>query len=201
MTASTLTLPPDDPSRGLTVARPETDDAALAHVAIAGDTYTILLSGDDTAGRFTLIDMLVPPGGGPLPHRHDFEETFMVLRGEIEVTFRGETSMLRAGQTANIPANAPHFFRNTGERAARLLCTCAPSGLEEFFLAVGDRVSARTSPHPTSTAPRGWPRPQSSRRATAWSCSSNAEISLRAAQTLLTSAAFRRSGSRSRCVA
>src|SRR3954452_20602349 len=96
MTASTLTLPPDDPSRGLTVARPETDDAALAHVAIAGDTYTILLSGDDTAGRFTLIDMLVPPGGGPLPHRHDFEETFVVLGGEIEVTFRGETSMLRA---------------------------------------------------------------------------------------------------------
>jgi mannose-6-phosphate isomerase-like protein (cupin superfamily) len=38
----------------------------------------------------------VPPGGGPLPHRHDFEETFVVLAGEIEVTFRGETSTLRA---------------------------------------------------------------------------------------------------------
>jgi hypothetical protein len=76
MTASMQTLPPDDPARGLTVARPETDDAALAHVAIAGDTYTILLGGDDTAGRFTLIDMLVPRGGGPPPHRHDFEETF-----------------------------------------------------------------------------------------------------------------------------
>jgi quercetin dioxygenase-like cupin family protein len=148
MTASTQTLPPDDPTRGLTVARPETDDAAVAHVAIAGDTYTILLSGDDTAGRFTLIDMLVPPGGGPLLHRHDFEETFVVLEGEIEVTFRSETSTLRAGETANIPANAPHFFRNTADRTARLLCTCAPSGLEEFFLAVGDRVSARTSPSP-----------------------------------------------------
>lgn len=120
MTASTQTLPPDDPTRGLTVARPETDDAALAHVAIAGDTYTILLSGDDTARRFTLIDMLVPSGGGPLLHRHDFEETFVVLGGEIEVTFRGETSTLRAGETANIPANAPHFFRNTADRAGAL---------------------------------------------------------------------------------
>ena len=44
----------------------------------------------DTAGRYTLIDMHVPPGGGPPPHRHDFEEMFTVLEGEVELTFRGE---------------------------------------------------------------------------------------------------------------
>jgi quercetin dioxygenase-like cupin family protein len=26
-----------------------------------------------------VIDMHVPPGGGPPPHRHDFEEMFTVL--------------------------------------------------------------------------------------------------------------------------
>ncbi|MDX6541002.1 MAG: hypothetical protein QOI71_2612, partial [Gaiellales bacterium] len=31
---------------------------------------------------------------------------------------------------------------------ARLLCTCSPSGQEEFFLAVGDRVTSRTAPPP-----------------------------------------------------
>ena len=36
---------------------------------MVGDTYTILLSGEDTDGRYCLIDMLVPPGGGPGPHR------------------------------------------------------------------------------------------------------------------------------------
>lgn len=148
MTASTQPLPPDDPRRRLAVARPETDDLGLSHIAIAGDTYTILLSGEDTGGRFTLIDMLVPPGGGPPPHRHDFEETFVMLDGEIEVTFRGEVSTLRAGETANIPANAPHFFRNTADRQARMLCTCSPAGQDEFFLAAGDRVSTRTSPGP-----------------------------------------------------
>jgi quercetin dioxygenase-like cupin family protein len=148
MTANTSPLPPDDPGRQLTIALPDADDAGLAHVSIAGDTYTILLSGDDTAGRFTLIDMLVPPGGGPPPHRHDFEETFVVLEGEIDVTFRDETTTLRAGETANIPANAPHSFRNAADRAARLLCTCSPSGQDEFFLAVGDRVSGRMSPPP-----------------------------------------------------
>ena len=56
--------------------------------------------------------MHVPPGGGPPPHRHDFEEMFTVLDGEIEATFRGEKSVVRAGETVNIPANAPHQFQN-----------------------------------------------------------------------------------------
>jgi hypothetical protein len=61
-------LPDDDPDRNLSRVRP--DDDALAHVSVAGDTYTILLTGAATAGRFTVIDMLVPSGGGPPPHRH-----------------------------------------------------------------------------------------------------------------------------------
>jgi Cupin domain len=36
----------------------------------------------------------VPPGGGPPPHRHDFEEMFTLIDGEIEFTFRGETSTI-----------------------------------------------------------------------------------------------------------
>jgi uncharacterized cupin superfamily protein len=92
--------------------------------------------------------MLVPPGGGPPPHRHDFEEMFSVLEGEIEVTFRGSQSILRASQTANIPANAPHHFRNVSQRTARLLCICSPAGQEEFFLSVGIPLASRTTPSP-----------------------------------------------------
>jgi quercetin dioxygenase-like cupin family protein len=43
-------------------------------------------------GRYCLIDMFVPPGGGPPLHRHDFEEMFTVVEGAIEVLFRGTTS-------------------------------------------------------------------------------------------------------------
>src|SRR5260370_30932987 len=111
-------VPPDDPSRQLTVARPDRDQS-LPHVGLVGDTYTILVSGADTAGRYTLIDMHVPPGGGPPPHRHDFEEMFTLLDGEIELTFRGVSAVATAGETINVPANAPHVFRNVSERPAR----------------------------------------------------------------------------------
>jgi quercetin dioxygenase-like cupin family protein len=145
--ASVGGIPADDPGRALTVARPDTDPS-LPHLGVVGDTYTILVSGRDTAGRYTLIDMYVPPGGGPPPHRHDFEEMFSVLDGEIEVTFRDTTITAAAGETVNIPANAPHVFRNVGGRPARLLCLCSPAGQEEFFSAVGVPVGGRTEAPP-----------------------------------------------------
>jgi quercetin dioxygenase-like cupin family protein len=63
--------------------------------------------------------MLIPAGGGPPPHRDDFEETFHILDGELEVTFRGETSTVRAGETAIVPANAPHSTRPSSPRGCR----------------------------------------------------------------------------------
>ena len=140
-------IPPDDPERSLTHARPD-EDENLPHIGLVGDTYTILLTGEDTAGRYTLIDMHVPPGGGPPPHRHDFEEMFSVLEGEIEATFRGEKTTVRAGETVNVPANAPHSFTNASDRPARLLCVCSPAGQERFFLDVGVRVGNRTEAPP-----------------------------------------------------
>jgi uncharacterized cupin superfamily protein len=92
--------------------------------------------------------MHVPPGGGPPPHRHDFEEMFTILDGEIELTFRGVSAIATAGETINVPANAPHVFRNVSERPARLLCLCSPAGQEEFFKEVGVPVAHRTEPPP-----------------------------------------------------
>ena len=124
------------------------DSANLPHIGLVGDTYTILVAGKDTAGRYCLIDMHIPPGGGPPPHRHDFEEMFSVLEGEIEATFRGKKTIIRAGETINIPANAPHQFQNKSGQPARLLCLCSPAGQEEFFKEVGVSVATRTTPPP-----------------------------------------------------
>lgn len=150
MTDPDTPVPPDDPSRALTVARPD-EDVHLPHLGLVGDTYTILVNGRDTAGKYTLIDMHVPPGGGPPPHRHDFEEMFSVLDGEVSVTFRGQTFTARQGETINVPANAPHAFTNATDTPARLLCLCAPAGQEEFFTLVGQPVATRTEAPPPLT--------------------------------------------------
>jgi quercetin dioxygenase-like cupin family protein len=141
-------IPPDDPNRTLTLASPN-EDRKLQHVGLVGDTYTITVSGNDTNERFCVIDMHIPPGGGQGPHRHDFEETFILLEGEIEVTFRGKKAIVRAGDTVNIPSNAPHQFHNAFSGPARMICICSPAGLDRFFIEVGVPVATRTTPPPT----------------------------------------------------
>jgi quercetin dioxygenase-like cupin family protein len=140
-------LPADDLKRNLTLAQIDQDET-LPHIGLVGDTYTITVTGAETAGRFCVIDMHIPPGGGPPPHRHDFEETFILLEGEMEATFRGQKSIVKAGDTVNIPANAPHRFHNTSPNATRLLCICSPAGQDEFFKEVGTPVATRITPPP-----------------------------------------------------
>jgi len=150
-TGPAATIPADDLRRELALARPD-QDQTLPHIGVVGDTYTILLTGNDTGGRYCLIDMHVPPGGGPPPHRHDFEESFTLLEGQIEFTFRGAKSVLRAGETVHVPANAPHQFQNKTNQPARMLCICSPAGAEDFFLALGVPVATRTAPPPKPDA-------------------------------------------------
>lgn len=140
-------IPADDLSRNLTLSQIN-EDASLPHIGLVGNTYTITVSGAETAGRFCVIDMHIPPGGGPPPHRHDFEETFILLEGELEASFRGKQMIVKAGDTINIPANAPHRVQNISSNATRLLCICSPAGLDEFFKEVGTPVATRTTPPP-----------------------------------------------------
>ena len=159
---TTAPLPPDDPHRSLTLADP--DDPALTHLAVVGDTYTILVSSADTGGRYTLIDMLIPDGGGPPPHRHDFDEMFHVLDGAIEVTLRGETSTVVAGQTANVPANAPHAFHNGSGRDGPAAVPRLPGRTRRVLRRVRrSRWPAGPSQRPRSTRRRwgsAWHRAQ-----------------------------------------
>jgi hypothetical protein len=55
------------------------------------------------------------------------------------------------GSTLNVPANAPHAFKNVSGKTARMLCMCTPAGQDEFFREVGFPVEGRTSPPPKPT--------------------------------------------------
>jgi hypothetical protein len=46
-------IPPDDPRRRAVIV--QADDDQLPHLSVVGDNYTVLLTGDDTAQRYTLI--------------------------------------------------------------------------------------------------------------------------------------------------
>ena len=107
-------------------------------VAIVGDVYRFLATGDDTDGRYAVWEALVPPGGGPPPHVHSREEEgFYILEGEITVLVGDKRLVATAGMFANMPVGTPHSFKNESSRSARMLISVAPAGLEKMFFEVG----------------------------------------------------------------
>jgi quercetin dioxygenase-like cupin family protein len=107
-------------------------------IAVVGDVYRFLATGDDTNGKYALFEALVGPGGGPPPHVHSREEEgFYVLEGEITFTINGERIVATAGTFANVPVGTPHSFKNESTKPARMLISVAPAGLEKMFMEVG----------------------------------------------------------------
>jgi len=107
-------------------------------IAVVGDVYRFLATGDDTNGKYALFEALVLPGGGPPPHIHSREEEgFFVLEGEITFTINGEKLVAKAGTFANMPVGTPHAFKNESDRPAKMLISVAPAGLERMFFEFG----------------------------------------------------------------
>src|SRR5580698_1531117 len=107
-------------------------------IAVVGDVYRFLATGDDTDGKYAIWEAIVPPGGGPPPHVHSREEEgFYVLEGEITLSINGERTVAKAGTFANLPVGVLHSFKNESKSTARMLISVAPAGLEQMFFEVG----------------------------------------------------------------
>jgi mannose-6-phosphate isomerase-like protein (cupin superfamily) len=107
-------------------------------VAVVGDVYRFLATGDDTNGKYAIWEAIVPSGGGPPPHVHSREEEgFYVLEGEITFTIGDKRLVAGAGVFANMPVGTPHSFKNESGKPARTLISVAPAGLEKMFFECG----------------------------------------------------------------
>ena len=107
-------------------------------LAIVGDVYRFLATGDDTDGKYAQFEAIVPPGGGPPPHVHRREEEgFYIVEGEITFQIGDERVVATKGMFANMPVGTPHCFKNESDRPARMIVTVAPAGLEKMFFEVG----------------------------------------------------------------
>jgi len=102
---------------------------------IANGQYRTIISGNQTEGKYAIIEMNVPPGGGPGPHAHkDIEEVFYVSDGKVDFYTENGLHKAKAGDTIRIPlGGAVHAFKNVSDNDAMLICTVYPAGLDEMF--------------------------------------------------------------------
>ena len=128
---------------------------------VVTDVTTIKASGRDTSGRLLVLEVTVPPGGGPpVLHRHDYAETFLFQEGEFEVStvdegYVPQTFRVGAGDTVSIPSLAWHNFKNVGDTPGRFIAVHSPAVMEDFVREIGRRVEAPGNPPEAAGPPSG----------------------------------------------
>ena len=117
-----------------------------------GTFATIKVSGEDTDGRFALIEFLFPRHASPPLHTHPQDESYIVLEGVLTVQAAEERFELESGATAVVPMGVPHTFRVDSD-TARVLVVSTPAGLERFVRDGSVPASTPTLPPPDAPRP------------------------------------------------
>lgn len=116
---------------------------------VAGDIYTIKVSGRETGGAYAVMEAFIPSGHGPLPHQHSREdEFFYVLDGTMEFVSDGQRSIGGPGTFVALPKGSVHCFQNVGDAPARMIITVVPAGLEDFFIEVSKNPDTFSEENP-----------------------------------------------------
>lgn len=90
-----------------------------------------LLGGHESDGEVAVMENSAPGRWqGPPLHRHDFDEGFYVLAGELTFQLGEELLTAGPGEYVFAPRNAVHTLANRGEEPARYLLICTPAGFE-----------------------------------------------------------------------
>ena len=75
---------------------------------VLGMPLTMLCEARETGGHWSLFEEEVPLGMGPPPHRHDWDEAYYILDGDIDFTIDGEPVMSSRGDFNYLPRGTVH---------------------------------------------------------------------------------------------
>ena len=99
----------------------------------SGHLLTFLATGEDTQGKFALIELAGRKGNVPPPHIHHREdETFYVLEGEMTFFAGGRTIKATPGTMVFLPRDVEHSFTIDSDQG-RILVLLTPAGGEGYF--------------------------------------------------------------------
>jgi quercetin dioxygenase-like cupin family protein len=108
--------------------------APVKSFKVFGEPVEVLIPGEATGGLSTTLTQTSPPGGGPPPHSHTYEdETFYVLEGEYEFLADGQWQKAEHGRAILAKRGSVHTFRNVGTATGKMLVFLTPSGLEKYL--------------------------------------------------------------------
>ena len=106
---------------------------------IVGEGITILASKNTTHG-YEIFLQEGPEGSGPPPHSHDWDESFYVIKGNIEFGYDKEREVAIPGTLVHIPAGTVHWFCFKEMGSQMLSITGQTSNAAGFFTDLAEEI-------------------------------------------------------------
>lgn len=91
------------------------------------DKVTLLKSSEETNGAYTLLEIVLEPGGGNSLHYHtNFAEEFTAIEGTLSIGLPKRQLHLQPGEKAVAERNQLHGFYNAGTTPIRFAVKLVP---------------------------------------------------------------------------
>ena len=116
------------------------DDRSFQQFDLDGIDFKIVLSGDKTGGKYSLLELhFSTEKENEIPlHLHSRETLVIyILEGNFSFKYGNEKIDGNQGTVLKFEKDIPHSYKKTGKIPGRLLILFFPSGFENFFLDLG----------------------------------------------------------------
>jgi mannose-6-phosphate isomerase-like protein (cupin superfamily) len=111
-----------------------------------GILWTMLATAEDTDGKYSCIEELIPYGPSAAPHIHEAaDESFYIIEGEMTFFIKDRPIKAIAGSFVSVPRGTKHAFQIDSE-TVRLINTYVPAGFEHIIMATTIPAEERTLP-------------------------------------------------------
>lgn len=116
-----------------------TPDSYAPTLDIVGEHVTVLASGEATEG-YEIFLQRGPVDSGPPPHSHPWDESFFVVRGQVDFGIGSDPKTATAGTLVHLPAGTVHWFR-FGEGGAEMISITSRLGASRMFTDMAREVA------------------------------------------------------------
>jgi quercetin dioxygenase-like cupin family protein len=113
---------------------------SIEHYNLNGILYRIIISGNQTENKYSIIEITFPAGEeSEIPlHKHGNEALVMhVIEGNFSFRYGKETLEGNKDTVLRFEKDVNHSYRKIGKDQGKLLVTYTPAGLEDFFRELG----------------------------------------------------------------
>ena len=108
-------------------------------LSVLGVDITVLAAASQTGG-YQITIQAGAEGVGPPPHHHEWDESFFVLEGTVDLSCNGTPHHCRPGSLIHVPAGTVHSFQYGPGGGKMLEITSAGSTAIEAFTAIDREI-------------------------------------------------------------